>query len=292
MTRFTSLLALPLVALALVSGTAATPALADEKAQAMRSMSETKSPALVTIKFILKGEEGDSGMFGGGDREEEATGVMIDGTGLVLVSNLSMGGNPFAAMMGMGAGPQPQEIKVLAGDDTQGVDAKLIARDSELNLAWVRVDKAPEKPFAAVDLNTSADVGVGDEVFVVARMGKFFDRAVTVSSVRISGQVNKPRKAMLGGEGMFNSLGLPVYNSEGKLVGISSIILPNADEMEGMQGGMSGMRDMMAGAIIPAKDIAEATKNALENAAKAPAEEPKEEPAAETKPAEAPAKPE
>lgn len=290
MTRFTSLLALPLVALALVSGTVATPAFADEKADAIRKLSTDKSPALVTIKFILKGDEGD--MMGGGDREEEATGVMIDGSGLILVSSLSMGTNPFAAMMGMGAGPQPQEIKVLVGDDTQGVDAKIIARDSELNLSWVRVDKAPEKPFTAIDLNTHADAGVGDEIFVVSRMGKFFDRAVNVNTLRIAGQTTKPRKALLGGETLFSSMGLPVYNADGKLVGISSIILPNKDEMEGMQGGMSGMRDMMAGAIIPAKDIAEATKNALENAAKAPAEEPKEEPAAEVKPAEAPAKPE
>jgi hypothetical protein len=57
--------------------------------------------------------------------------------------------------------------------------------------------------------------------------------------------------------------------------------------MEGMAGGgMRGMQEMIAGAIIPAADIVEATKTALENAAKAPAEEPKTDEAKteETKP--------
>ena len=285
MTRLTSLLALPFLGLCLLAGTA-TPALAaDAQADAIRKLSTEKSPALVTIKFILKGEEGDGGM--GGDSEQEASGVVIDGSGLILVSNLEMGGNPFSGMMGMGAGPQPQEIKVLAGDDTQGVDAKLIARDSELHLAWVRVDKAPEKPFAAIDLNASAAAAQGDELFIVSRMGKFFDRAVTVNNFRVSGTTTKPRKAMLGGQILMTSMGLPVYNADGKIIGISSIILPNQDEMEGMAGGgMRGMQEMIAGAIIPAADIVEATKTALENAAKAPAEEPKTDAAKteETKP--------
>jgi S1-C subfamily serine protease len=259
----------------------AAPAVAsDKQADAIKMLSTEKAPALVTVKFILKGEDEQ-----GGDSEEEATGAMIDGSGLVLISSFSLGNNPFASMMGRSS-PTPTEIKVLVGDDTQGVDAKLIARDSELHLSWIRIDKAPDKPYTAIDMGANAAVGVGDEVFGVDRMSKFFDRAVTVTPFRISGKTTKPREAMLNAT-MQGGMGLPVYNIDGKVVGVNTMILPNKDEMEGMAGGgMAGMRNMMAGAIVPAKDIVEATKTALENAAKEPAatEEKKEETPAEKAP--------
>lgn len=252
--------------------------------QAVQKILNEKAPPLVTIKYVLKGDEGGMGMFGdGGDREMEVTGVMIEPSGLVLVSNTEMGGMMarFARMMqGMGGSPpKPTDIKVLVGDDTQGVEAKLIARDSELDLAWVRIDKAPEKPYAHLDLTGSAAPKVGDYLYSVGRMGKFFDRAPVIHEFRLVGIAKKPRDLYIGGGA---GMGLPVYNAAGDVVGITSLILPSDEELEGAEEGMFGaMGDMAGGMIIPTAEVVKATKSAIENAAKAPEEDKKPEGAGE-----------
>ncbi|CAG1010452.1 hypothetical protein PHYC_03854 [Phycisphaerales bacterium] len=247
---------------------------------AVQKIMNEKAPPLVTVKYVLKGDDSGMGMFGdGGDREMEVTGVMIEGSGLVLVSNTEMGGMMarFARMMpGMGGGapPKPTDIKVLVGEDTQGVEASLIARDSELDLAWVRVKKAPEKPYAFLDLTSSAAPKVGDYLYSVGRMGKFFDRAPVIHEFRLVGIAKKPRDLYIGGGA---GMGLPVYNAAGDVIGVTSLILPSDEEMEGAEEGMfGGMGDTAGGMIVPAAEVVKATKSAVENAAKGGEEEKKD----------------
>ena len=80
--------------------------------------------------------------------------MVIDPKGLILCSNLQLTGMAGAFMgMGMGrGGAVPTNIRVLIGDDTQGLKAKLLARDSELDLAWIELTEPAPKPLAAVDL--------------------------------------------------------------------------------------------------------------------------------------------
>lgn len=237
----------------------------------LAKMLAEKAPAYVTVKFILKFEGGGelAGMMGG-DQEMEVTGVMIDPKGLVLVNSTEMGGMMSRLMGGEGPKATPSEIKVLVGDDTTGVDAKVIARDSELDLTWVKVEKAPETPYAFVDLTKNATAKVGETVYSISRMGKFFDRAALISELKISGMTKKPRDLFFGsGGGLFGGgAGLPTYNAQGQVIGVTSLILPDAEEMGGMGAGMfGGMRDMMAGAILPAAEVIKATANARDQAA-------------------------
>ena len=154
-----------------------------------------RAPAIVTIKFVLKM---DFGGFGDGEHEQEVTGIMIDPSGLVLASNNGLGGL-LGAMQSMTGGStlqmsiKPEKIRVLAGDDTVGVDAKLIARDTELDLAWVKVDKAPDKPYDSVDFAKGATPKIGDRLYTVMREGKFFDRVPVVMETRLGGIAQKPR---------------------------------------------------------------------------------------------------
>jgi hypothetical protein len=236
----------------------------------VRKLLEEKAPALVTVKYVLKGDEGGMmGMFGGGeDQEMEVTGVVIDPAGVVLVSNTQMGGMMarFSRMMGGmgGPAPQPTDIKILAGEDTVGVEGKIIARDSELDLAWIRVSTAPEKPYPSVDLTKSASSQVGDYVYSVGRLGKYFDRAPMVTEFRVLGVTRKPRDMYVAGGAGF---GLPVYNAAGECIGVSSLIMPSDEETEGNEGSfLGGMMDS-AGAmmIIPASEVQRATRHALES---------------------------
>jgi S1-C subfamily serine protease len=216
---------------------------------------------LVTVKFVLAMDSEES--------EGEATGTMVSGDGVVLLANDALGG--FASMMG--ASITPKNIKVLVGDDTQGVDAKLVARDTELNLAWLRIDTPPATPYAFVDFAASTDAAIGEDLFVVRKMNKYFGRTPQVVQTTVSALTTKPRKLLIPStSNMSNDRGIPVYNAAGKVVGLTTILLPEREEMQMRDESL--MRDLMVGMILPAKDIADATKNAMETAAANPAPEP------------------
>lgn len=215
-----------------------------------------RTPALVTIKFMLKDEEGE--------QEEEAAGTMIEGGGLVLCSNRPFGG--LMARMGMPT-PTPTDIKVLIGDDTEGVKAKFLARDTELGLAWIQIEEPAATPYTHITFDESATPGIGDRLFNVSLMGKFFHRAPMLSEGFVAATVTRPRNLIMpsislaaGGED-----GLPIFAEDGKAVGFSTLILPDREEMVGgqMQSAMKGFFGQM---ILPAKAVNQATANAKEMA--------------------------
>lgn len=219
---------------------------------------DSTTPAIVTLKFILKGGEQDE--------EVETTGIVIDPSGLILTNNNAFGG--LMARFG-GPTPTPSEIKVLVGDDTQGVDATFMARDSELGLAWVKLAAAPAKPLAFVDLSKSAPGSLGQDLVEVSLMGKFFDRAPVVSTANIAAVVKKPRELYIPSIGLASGeMGMPVFNEKGDLLGITTLILPDQEEVMGSSGGMrAAMRGITGGMILPAAEAMAATTRAKETAA-------------------------
>lgn len=253
---------------------------------------QEREAALVTVKFVLKIKMG--GMFGGGgdqESEEEVGGVMIEPGGLVLVANTQLGG--FAAMMGRLTGGDisavPTDLRVLIGDDTEGLEAELLARDTELDLAWVRIKDPGEKTFAALDLARSAKPRLGQRLLTIVRLGKYFDRAAVVHELRVAGFTNKPRELIVPSGGGAE-LGGPVYTADGKLVGVTILQLPEIAESSGSPVGMlSQMSDVegaMTGLILPAEQVLKATKRAKETVAEAESDESAAPDEAEAEPAE------
>lgn len=232
-----------------------------------------RAGTIVTIKFVLKMS---GGMFGGEDQEMEIFGTMIDPKGMVLASNTELGGI-FSRFAGDEMKTTPTDIKVMVGDDTQGVEAKFIARDTELDLAWLQIEKPVEGGYAFVDLADSSTPELGDTLLSVHRLGKFFDRAAHVAEGKLGGMVKKPRSLLLDATGGSLSFGLPVYDAGGKAVGVCALILPEQEEMQAMLGGGmmgSGMRDLMNGMILPASEVVAATKRVREMAAEGKDEAP------------------
>ncbi|MFN0010857.1 MAG: trypsin-like peptidase domain-containing protein [Phycisphaerales bacterium] len=252
---------------------------ADPVAETYARLAESRSGSVVAIKFVLKMEFGG---FGDDENEQEVSGLMIDPSGLVLVSNMQLGG--FLGMMqqysggsNLHASIKPEKIRVLVGEDTVGADAKLIARDTELDLAWVRIDQAPAKPYQAVDFARSAAARVGDMLYTVSHADKFFDRTPVVGELRVAGVAKKPRALLLpgaGGGGMMGGggggAGGAVYTAAGEPVGVLVMQMPSREDGDGGRDDMFGM--MFSGgsggvAILPGAEVAAATERALKTAA-------------------------
>lgn len=223
-----------------------------------------KAPALVTVKYLLRME----GQFGKRESESEITGIMIDPKGLVLCANSRLG-----APRRWGTAT-PTDVKVLIGDDIEGLESEILARDTELDLAWVRIKEPGDRTFDYLDLNNAAEPKIGDPLFTVRRMAKFFDRAATASDGRLSGRTGKPRDLLIPAGGMNLEQGQPVFTADGALVGIVVLQLPEDEEMEANPMAFMSMRnDILAGLILPAAQVQKATQRAREIAAEEDEEE-------------------
>jgi S1-C subfamily serine protease len=218
-----------------------------------------KAPAMVSVKFMMS----ISGMGQDQEREAEAAGLLIDDKGLVLVSNLEIGG----ALQRGQPSAQAKDIKVLIGDDTEGVPAKVIGRDTELELAWIQLEKPADKALAFVDLSKGAAVSVGQELVGLDRMNKYYDRAIVGFTTTVGGLAKKPRNLIIPSGGKIEWIGVPVFTGAGEFVGLSVVQPMNADEEDqGMRnpGRMSSFDRGLK--IMPAAEIAAATTRALEAA--------------------------
>jgi hypothetical protein len=231
----------------------ATPAapLAAAATNPLAKLVEDKSAAVVTVKFVLKVE-----FPGRGEREfeREAFGVVMDPAGTVLISNLLMGGSNRGEMT-----ITATQIKVLVGDDTEGLPAKLVTRDSELDLAWIKLDAPPEKPLVAVDFAKGVEPTIGDPILVLDRLEKFFDRVPVVNETKVGAIAKKPRPLYWpADEG--KRIGTPIFTLDGKVVGFSVYQNTSSDDEDDMGGRPAVI-------ILPAAEVVTATERAFKAAA-------------------------
>jgi len=232
-----------------------------------------KADVLVSVKFVLKVKMTGAG----GDREidGETTCLLIDAKGLVLCSNTELGGfvSLMSQMMGRGSGfdvtAAPREIEVFLDDRSDGLAARLLARDTERDLAWVQLDESIEGLESRVlDLDRAFELGPGDRFYRVRRLDKFFGSVPVVGSGTIAAVISKPRKLWVPADPVTGGLGQPVFTADGRLVGITVIQMPAAEDQIGslLAGGMSflssaaKLQDMVGGLILPASEVAKATR--------------------------------
>lgn len=255
------------LAAAVVLGLSAGAVWADDAAREKEyeQLRQAYASALVTIKYLEK-TQGSYGDFQG---EKEITGVMIEPTGLVLCSNTQLGRS--SRYWGRSI---PTEIKILSGDDTEGLDAKFVARDTELDLAWLQIKEPGERKFPHLDLRGAARDPVrpklGERLLTMGVMGKYFGKEVLVTEGYIAGRTRKPRDLYVSRGDMDNDPGLPVFTPQGKLVGFECLQRPDADEVTGSR---SDMTTRGFGLILPLATVAKATERAREILAAEQAEE-------------------
>ncbi len=215
---------------------------------------KARSPAIVRIKYVQKTQ----GSFGDYAGENEITGVMIEPTGLVVCSNTRLGGARGRFRSGRSV---PTKIKVLIGDDTEGIDARFVARDTELDLAWLRISDPGDRRFAYVDLADTEKPVLGQRILALGIMGKYFGETVLVSEGRMAGRTHRPRELYVFRGSLDTDAGLPVFTPAGKLVGFACLQRPDPEEMT---GDTSSLTTRGWGLILPADTVARATVRAKE----------------------------
>ena len=288
--HFTSVL---FVALAVVGGSTAFPARADDAAKSGREILAKCQQAVVTVKLAIKQSVSMSGHDQKSESKTETTGTVIDASGLTVVSlsvtdPSSAMKDTYARMITARGGDISQfkfeseltDVKIVLTDGTE-IPAEVVLRDKDLDLAFLRPSDKPAKPLPFVDLAQDAKAQILDEVIVVNRLSQVANRVPAISIGRIEAVVDKPRTFYVLGQSMWGyALGSPVFSLNGKLVGILFLRSAKAqtDQASGFMFSNLNVFGMMP-IILPASDIVDGAKQAL--AAKSPA--PEEKPATEEK---------
>ncbi|MFH1024079.1 MAG: serine protease [Planctomycetota bacterium] len=244
----------------LAAALAAPTAFADAPADAGREILAKYQDAVVHVRLVLKITISRGGQAQTQEQKVEATGTVLDSSGLTLVS-LSQT-DPGALMSarlpaGVEMTSDVSDAAFLYPDGKE-IPAKIVLRDKDLDMAFVRPAEKLAAPAAAVALAQDAKLRILDEVVILSRLGKIASRVPSVTLNRIASIVEKPR-TFYNPEGPgANSLGAPAFTLDGKLIGV---ILLRSLKTEGRVGAEPPMA-----IILPVADILESAKQAPEEA--------------------------
>jgi hypothetical protein len=136
-----------------------------------------------------------------------------------------------------------KEFKVIMPDGTE-IPSEIIMKDSDLDLAFVRIKTASKEAkgivFHAIDLKDNAPGKVLDDVVTLSRMEEVLNRAPAVTRGQITTVTKKPREFLRVSGG---APGCPTFLVDGKVLGITvnrsvknrnpaEVIIPAADVLE------------------------------------------------------------
>lgn len=250
-----------------------------------RAKVKESGEAVVTVKIVsaMKFSWGGSP----GEEEEiknEARGTVVSEDGVTVISLAEIDPAQFwARLMGSQLGDDVKyesnlkDMKLLMTDGTE-IPAEVVLRDHDLDLAVIRPKEKQAKKFVFVNLKDAVPAEIMEPVFCIGRMGPVGQRELRAMSTEIQGIVKKPRLFYVpDGDVYANGTGVPVFNGEGKLIGI--VVMKSVPGTADSAGRSNS--DNILPIILPAEDVQEIVAQAPE---KAPAEEKKEEakPAEET----------
>jgi S1-C subfamily serine protease len=253
------------------ASTGAVQASAQDTRAAAREVIKSWQEAVVNVRVVLKMRMSMSGReVQSMDESVDTVGTVIDPSGLTVLSlgSLNPGGmmNKIMSSVGGSAGPQmqmttePTDVKIRLSDG-QELPAKIVLRDEDLDLAFLRPTAAPAKPLVAVKLDDSGKPAILDEVLVLSRLGRVGGWTAAAALHGVGAIIEKPRTFFVL-DGNPSAMGTPAFLPSGKMVGLLTL--------RQVEAGRSGMFAMMGGTeslgllpvILPAADVMEIAKQA------------------------------
>lgn len=247
-----------------------TPACANEEAAVGRRILRKWQDTVVTVKLsietrmVVEGREVSKR-----ETKTEVTATVIDPSGLAVLSLSATDPTKIFSQMELGGDEYSfkweskiTDVRIRLSDGRE-VPARVVLRDEDLDLAFVRPAEKFSKPIPALNLSRHVRLKILDQIVVLTRLGRVAGWAPSVSMGRIQAIVRKPRTFYVPGLAtMEGGLGSPVFALNGKVVGVLLLRVMRARGagLGAMFGGMGGMGILPV--ILPAADILEVAKQA------------------------------
>ena len=238
---------------------------ADETAALGRGIIGKWEKAVVTVKVVTKTRVISEGReMGKQESTTEPAATIIHPSGLAVLSlSEADPAEMYRRMMGEEEDykweSEITDVKLRLADGKE-LRAKIVLRDRDLDLAFVRPVEPPAEPLLAIELTAGPKPELLEEILILGRLGEVANRVPAASLDRIQAVIEKPRTFYVpASAGILQSLGCPAFSLDGKVLGI--LILRT---MPSTGGGMfESMGDGgMLPVILPASDVLEAAEQA------------------------------
>ncbi len=246
--------------------------LAQDEVAAARKTLQTYKKGVITLSAVLKFEVRGVGVsVPSQERKTQCIAVIIDPGGLAVTSLTNL--NPQAkirrgsggAMRNLELDSQVQEVKYRLADGTE-VPARVVLEDEDLDLAFLApldpLDEQTQEKIAAIPLDDAVSPAEAlDATVLIARANDDLNYVPTIRLGRIVATISQPRTCYLNSLG---TLGAPVFDREGKLLGIVCRCVKS-------EGGSTSVLRMQATPkhlILPAADVARLVPQAKEEIGK------------------------
>ena len=234
----------------------------DAQAAAGRELVRRYADAIVSVELVvtLKVKLGDGREAPPREQRIEVNGTVISPSGLTVTTLGQV--DPQATLEalragagGGGRGPEIvgsefKEVKLRLANGTE-VPARFVLKDADLDLAFMAPEATPEnasRQFSFVKLEEFTEGALLSDFYYVGRAAKIQQRVPLVRTSEVIGIVERPRRLYLLTEQAPQWMGTPVFNAEGRVLGIT------------LQHFANGQRSGLV--VLPAEDIAEMAKQA------------------------------
>ena len=194
------------------------------------------------------------------ERKVEMLGTVLSADGLIVVPNSTLDvastvdGRTMMTQQGpikLSAKGTTKEVKILMPDGSE-VAAKVAFKDPDLDLAFIRPEKADGVKLTPINTAENAPMGLLDDVIILGRMGKDLNREPVVFTNEVVSIISKPRTfGKVGGQ----CLGMPVFNKDGKFLGLGI-------NRFSAKGDTETQGPMPSNVLLPASDLLEAAAQA------------------------------
>ncbi len=215
----------------------ALPSFADE-GSGMPELLARVAPGIATVKVVTQTDVTMGGQSQSTESRTEVQGVVVDETGLVMISNATFdtsGMKDLLSASGQGGVDMkvtPTEFKVVIEQEEKEYEGFLAATDTKLGLAFVQIVDLGDRSLVAVSFDGAAELGVGQRLLAVGRLKKGYDYAPYVVQAKVTGKIAKPRTAWLV-DGDMAGAALPAFTADGQVAGIIGDVQVASDEESG-----------------------------------------------------------
>jgi S1-C subfamily serine protease len=156
--------------------------IADDNTAVGREITAKYGPAVVKVQIVMKMSMSFMGSGESQEQKIEVTGTTVDPSGLTIVSMSST--NPADMVQDMYGGDMEDmhfktdvtDVKIRLADGKE-IPAKIVLRDKDLDLAFLRPVNKPAVPLPYLDIKDSCKLDVLDQTITITRLGKIANRA-------------------------------------------------------------------------------------------------------------------
>src|SRR4030043_200880 len=158
-----------------------------------------------------------------------------------------------------------KDLKMIMPDNTE-IPAKILLRDQDFDIAFVRPIEKSKQVFSAVDLHDSYEPEIMESYVALSRLSSAAGYVAAGSEGRVHAIMKKPRLYFVPDlvTVIVTGLATPAFAIDGRLIGIIMLKVNRSGEYltDEMFRGMGGMSTLPV--IVPAKDINDIIERAPE----------------------------